>query len=95
MRESVRVSDVKFTAASEEQVRTGLLGFLCFVVNAALRVDGCTLRRTAAGKLTVSYPARRDARGRQHSVVCPIAEHFRRDVQHQILAQLGIEEGST
>jgi len=68
--------------ASDEDKRAGLLGFIS-VEYGTLILDGIVLRRTASGRLALSFPARTDRSGRRHSYIRPAAE---------ILWQLGERE---
>ena len=86
---SIVLSQVKFTAAGNGDFATGLLGYVTAILNGRLRIDGLTLRRTAAGRLAISFPARKDAAGREHPIVQPIDRQARRDIEAQILAALG------
>jgi hypothetical protein len=61
----------------------GLLGYISCTV-AGLRLDGITLRRRRDGSLGVSYPCRRDRRGRRHAIVRPTGPA----VERAILAAL-------
>ena len=60
--------------------RSGLLGFLS-IFYGGLIVDGITVRRTATGKLALSFPERRDRKGRAHSVVRPVDDESRRRIE--------------
>ena len=86
------VTSAGLISASESDTRAGLLGYVSCVVGDVLLLDGITLRRTSDGRLTLSYPARRDSRGRQHAYVRPIDDASRRDLEAQIFARLGIEQ---
>ena len=88
----VVISNVRFVAASKPEVATGLLGYVSAVVNSTLALDGLTLRRTAEGRLSVSFPSRRDTQGRQWFYLRPLDDAARREIQHQILGALGLEE---
>ena len=88
----LRITSVGFTNASSADIRTGLLGWLTFVLNDTLMVDGVTVRRTREGRTTLSYPARRDAAGQQHFFIRPIDDGARHDLERQIFAKLGIEQ---
>ncbi|MEQ1633387.1 MAG: hypothetical protein ABL997_13500, partial [Planctomycetota bacterium] len=57
-----------WVAGTDEDVRTGLLGYLSVTVG-NLVLDGLTLRRTAAGKFAISFPARTDRHGNRHPSV--------------------------
>ena len=89
---SLRITNVGLVCASPAEVRTGLLGYVTCVVDDALMLDGITLRRTQAGRLTLSYPARRDRTGNQHHVVRPINDEARRDLEDQVFRALGIAQ---
>jgi hypothetical protein len=85
------MSQVEFVAAPEREAETGLLGWVSFVLG-KLRLDGITVRRTADGRHTLSFPARRDAAGRQHPYVRPLDDGVRREIEHQVFSALGFAE---
>ena len=87
---AVVISEVRLTAASVADRAAGLLGYLSLTVNDALRLDGLTLRRTLAGTVTVSYPARTDSAGERHAYVRPLDDAMRRAIDAQVLAALGL-----
>ena len=89
----VTVSAVNFSAAAEVDRDRGLLGYVSFLVNGAIKVDGVTARRTRDGKLTLSYPARRDGTGRDHPYFRPITDEVRRSIESQVFAAL-LPEGA-
>jgi len=74
--------------ATDDEVRTGMLGYLS-VSYGALLLDGIVLRRTADGRFALSFPARTDRAGRRHAYVRPIDDAARRAIEREILAQLG------
>lgn len=82
---TLHVADIRFTPASRDDVRAGLLGYVACVVNGALQLDGITVRRTRGGALAVSFPARRDRQGQDHPLVRPLGGEVRRSVERQIL----------
>ena len=59
----------------------------------SLQLDGIVLRRTAAGRLTLSYPARTDRAGRRHSYVRPVDDDARVAIEHAVLRQLAGRAG--
>jgi len=75
-----RVTALRLTPACRSN---GLVGYLSLRV-AGLRLDGLTLRRTRAGRLAVSFPCRRDSRGRRHPILRPTG----RSLEAAILAAL-------
>lgn len=77
--------------ASDEDVRNGLLGFIS-VEYGSLVLDGICLRRSAAGKFILSFPARTDRAGKRHSYVRPASDAARKAVEREILRQLGQRE---
>jgi DNA-binding cell septation regulator SpoVG len=74
---------VRGTADDE---RSGLLGYLSIFFG-NLVIDGITVRRTAEGRLALSFPERRDQHGRRHSVVRPVDDAARRAIEAAILGQ--------
>lgn len=71
---------------SAEDERQGLLGYLTIFYGAVL-IDGVTVRRTAEGRLALSFPERRDSKGRRHSVVRPIDDDARRAIEAAVFGQ--------
>ena len=76
-----------WVAGSDDEVRTGLLGYLSVTVG-NLVLDGITLRRTAAGKFAISFPARTDRHGNRHPYVRPIDDDARQQIEHELLRQI-------
>ena len=77
--------------ASEEEIRTGLLGFISVFLG-DLVIDGIVLRRTASGRLALSFPARTSRSGHRHPYVRPVDDNARRAIERTILGQLGQHE---
>ncbi|MCA8974452.1 MAG: hypothetical protein KDC98_07005 [Planctomycetes bacterium] len=78
------ISEIEFTPASASDQRTGLLGFVQLRYG-AMRLDGLTLRRTTSGRLTVSYPSRRDREGQYHPYFAPADAAKRADFERWFL----------
>ena len=55
----------------------GLLGYVSCTYG-RVRLDGISLRRTRAGRLALSFPARRDADGHNHPIIRPLDDSERR-----------------
>ncbi len=83
------IDDVRFASASPEDQRSGLVGFLSFRLG-PLRIDGVALRKTSAGRTTLSFPARTDRAGERHHFLRPIDNEARREIEGQVLTALGI-----
>jgi DNA-binding cell septation regulator SpoVG len=73
---------------SDADIRDGLLGFISVFVG-DLIVDGLTLRRTANGRLALSFPQRQSRSGQRHAIVRPVDDAARRSIEREILGQLG------
>ena len=76
---------------NDADLRAGLLGFIS-VEFGSLILDGITLRKTADGRFTLSFPARTDRAGRRHSYMRPVDDDARRAIEREILRQLGQRE---
>ncbi|NQU48566.1 MAG: hypothetical protein HQ519_07955 [Planctomycetes bacterium] len=90
---SITLTEFRFTAASRMEMKTGLLGWIGFTINATLRVDGTTLRKTADGRLTLSFPKKTARDGRKHSIIWPISETARQDMESQVFEALNLGAG--
>ena len=88
-----RISRVRFAEAEDSDRRAGLLGWISLQFG-ALQLDGITLRRTQADRLTLSFPARRDRQGREHPYVRPLDDEARRHIESQVFRALGVGEVS-
>ncbi len=91
MKPDLHVSEIRFIAAPDAERALGLLGWVSFLLNGAVKLDGITLRRTRAGDLVLSFPERRDASGKQHAYIRPISDAARRDVERQVFAALRLQ----
>lgn len=89
---SITISNVRFTAAGPEEITSGLIGYVSVTLNGSLRLDGLALRRTADGRMTISYPSRKDGSGRKHPLIRPLDDASRKELETQILGALGLEE---
>ena len=72
MAEALQIDDVRFVSGSPTDVESGLVGWLSFVLNGMIRVDGISLRRTADGRRALSFPARVDSAGREWKFIRPL-----------------------
>ena len=82
---------VRGTAAEES---AGLLGYLS-VTYGSLVLDGIVLRRTAAGRFALSFPARTDRAGRRHAIVRPADDAARCAIEEELFRQLGQRDDLT
>jgi hypothetical protein len=87
------ITAVRLTAASFEQSRTGLVGYLTFRYG-RLRVDSVVLRVAADGRPRLTFPARRDRDGREHPFVRPVDQEARQEIERAVFAALGLEDAS-
>lgn len=74
--------------ASDEEIRAGMLAYVSVVLG-TLVIDGIVVRKTAAGRLTLSFPSRTSRRsGQRHPIVRPTDDLARRAIEEDVLAQL-------
>jgi len=83
-----RISEVRFMAAPERLLPTGLLGWVSFVIDCRLRVGGVAVRRSLQGRTYLSFPARDDGIGKRWEYLKPIDDATRREIEQQVLAQI-------
>jgi hypothetical protein len=84
------ITRVRLTSASFHQSRAGLIGYVTLQYGDLL-VDGITLRVTSRGRPTLTFPARRDQRGREHPLVRPADRKTRDAIEAAVFAALGLE----
>ena len=82
------VRALRFTPASPESRRTGLLGWVAFRIGADWHVDGVAVRRTSAGRLRLSFPQRIDGAGRAHPFLLPACSRAWRELERAVLAAI-------
>ena len=88
MSRSIIISEVHFTSARDREIAKGLVGFITCIVDDRLKLDSIALRRTVDGRLTLSFPSRRDGEGREHPFIRPIDTASRIEIEEQIFAAL-------
>ncbi|MCC7172798.1 MAG: hypothetical protein IT459_20280 [Planctomycetes bacterium] len=93
---SPSISGISFVPAPEHLTASGLVGWVSFLIDDALRADGVGVRRTKHGRFVLSYPLREDAAGKPHYALRPINTATRRLVEERVLGELGFatEEAS-
>ena len=94
MRSDIKISNVRFTPSIGLEAALGLRGWVSCVLNGRLKLDGIAVRRTRSGRLTLSFPSRKDRYGIEHFVVRPLDDAARKVMERQIFQALGIKEKS-
>jgi DNA-binding cell septation regulator SpoVG len=84
----LRVSDLRYTPARRAQRDGGLYGFASFVLDGAIHFDCVAVRRTQAGRWSLSFPERRDAHGVVRTYVRPFTNAARDAITTQVIAAL-------
>lgn len=82
-----RVTEIRATIAPAASQADGLLAWVRFRVE-PFQFDSVALRRTASGRLALSFPTRRDAGGREHAFVYPTDPDTRRAIEAQVIDAL-------
>lgn len=85
---NMEISNIRFTSATPQDQSRGLLGYLSLTIDDMLHLDGVTLRRTLKGKLTLSFPARRDRQGKDHPILRPVGQDARKSIEEKIFAEI-------
>jgi len=89
---TLTISEVRFSPASEHDVRFGLLGYVSFALDSGLRVSGVTVRRTADGRTALSFPGRRNKRGEMRPYMRPVSRDSRAAIEAQVFAAIQLPE---
>jgi DNA-binding cell septation regulator SpoVG len=82
------LTGIRFTHTSGREAAGGLLGWVTCTLTGSLQVDGIGIRRTRAGRLVLTFPVRRDTKGRRHPILRPLDRQARLALERQILAEL-------
>jgi DNA-binding cell septation regulator SpoVG len=85
---AVVVSNVVFAPATEADRARGLLGYVACTFDHRFAVDGIALRETVDGRLTLSFPERRDRAGRAHPILRPTNSSVRIAIERAVLHAL-------
>lgn len=88
----LQLTDVRFRAAHEDDVRFGLLGWVSFDIGGGLRVSGITVRRTADGRTALSFPGKLDRRGELRPYMRPVSRDSRAAIEAQVFAAIELPE---
>jgi DNA-binding cell septation regulator SpoVG len=83
------ISDVRFIQGSAADIESGLLGYVSCIVDDRLYLDGITLRKTADGRLALSFPERRTAKGGAFPYIRPVNAAARKDLEAKIFGAIG------
>ena len=89
--DGIEVRIRSWTRGSDEDEQRGLLGFLSLSYG-DLILDGVTVRRTASGRMTLSWPERRDRQGRAHPYLRPVSDEARRRIEQAVFGAAVSEE---
>jgi DNA-binding cell septation regulator SpoVG len=81
------ISEVRFIRAPAQCQGSGLLGWSTIVIDDAVAVV-IGVRQTLDGRLTLSFPTRVDAGGRQHDQAWPINQDSRASIERKVFAEL-------
>lgn len=82
------ITGIEFTRASRAQARTGLLGWVSCILSGEIQLDGIAVRRTRAGRITLSFPEHRDRHRRRHPMCRPLTDEGRERLEDEILSVL-------
>jgi DNA-binding cell septation regulator SpoVG len=84
----LRLTQIRATTAGQADQARGVMAFVSFVLSGVVRIDGLTIRRTGDESYYLAYPGRRDKHGVVHSVVAPVDDDVRLEIEAQVFAAL-------
>ena len=91
MLDDITITHVRFSQGDEEQLRTGLMGWITCTLNGTVILDGIALRRSREGHRYLAFPARKGSSGNLHHYVRPSHADARQEIERQIFSALGLE----
>ena len=87
------VTNIRFTPASANEQRTGLLGWTSCVVDHRWAFDRIAVRRTRQGRLALSFPSKSSRNGGRNFYFRPIDDDSRRAIEHAIFTSIPLAAG--
>jgi len=88
----MKLSQVRLISAPEYLVETGLLGWVSFVLYDSIRIHSVQLRRTADGRLALSFPKKIGRDGTKHPIVKPLNDDVRVWMEDAVFRAIGVDE---
>lgn len=88
------ITRIQFHAIAGEPLADGLLGYVSFELGPML-VSGVMVRRTRDGRLTLSFPKRRDAGGKRRDVMRPVSRRARAEIENAVFSSLGLFDAAS
>ena len=85
---SLAITSVHFRPAPAIDQQAGLLGWASVVINDSLRLNNLGVRRTRDERISLTFPTRRDRRGKEHGIVSPISGAAHQTIEAAVLAEL-------
>jgi hypothetical protein len=82
----IALTDLRFTPASRELRRTGMLGWAKCRLDGRWQLDGVAVRRTADGEYKLSFPSRTDGNGTEHAYFRPLDNGTRDEIEARVIA---------
>jgi len=88
MRDLLRVDKIRFTPASRELRRTGMMGWAMCRLDGRWELDCLAVRRTTDGRYKLSFPSRTDGNGVEHAYFRPLDNATRDEIECAVIAEL-------
>lgn len=86
MPDLLRIDDIRFTPASRELRRTGMMGWAMCRLDGRWQLDSLAVRRTEDGGYRLAFPSRTDANGTEHAYFRPLDNATRDEIEAQVIA---------
>lgn len=86
------LTDLRYVASPRAERERGLLGWVSGRLGEHLLIDGIAIRRGLDGRLHLSFPERRDARGISHSIVRPLNSATLERIEGEVFSALGMDQ---
>lgn len=88
MPDTLRITNIRFVPAQLADRSRGLRGWVSLELGDAVHLDGIAVRRGLNGRMSLSFPERRDNAGRAYSLVRPLRREVRDAIETQVLGEL-------
>jgi hypothetical protein len=86
MPDLLRIDNLRFTPASRDLRRSGLMGWAMCRLDGRWQLDCLAVRRTEKGGYRLSFPSRTDGNGVEHAYFRPLDNATRDAIEAQVIA---------
>lgn len=86
--DTLRITNIHFLRAGSGERTTGVRGWVSFDIDESIQLASIAVRRRSDGGFYLSFPERRDSKGKVFPYMRPLGREARRLIEEQVLGVL-------